>query len=73
MPSHPLRNFEIQKYFLNEHLHKSPKNLHKYAYVGTDWIALYCRNIAIIYFEKFGVEHVLKVIEKFIGHNSIKT
>ena len=30
-------------------------NLHKYA--GKHWIALYVKNIEIIYFDSFGVEH----------------
>ena len=33
---------------------------------------LYVRNIEIIYFDSFGVEHVPKEIEKFIGHKNIK-
>ena len=31
------------------------------------------KNIEIIYFESFGVEHVPKEIKKFIGHKNIKT
>ena len=38
--------------------------------VHIDWIALYCRNIEIIYFDSFAVH---KEIEKFIGHKNIKT
>ena len=47
-------------------------NLDEYADAGTQWIALYNSNIEIIYFDSFGVEHVPKEIEKFIGHKNIK-
>ena len=82
MPPHPLTNFEIQKYYQNElrfngvysrdNLSKTIKNgayvinLDEYPDVGTHWIALYCKNIEITYFDSFGVEHVPKEIEKFI-------
>ena len=48
-------------------------NLDEYADVGTHWIALFCKNNEIVYFDSFGVEHVPKEIEKFIGHKNIKT
>ena len=48
-------------------------NLDEYANVGTHWIALYVKNIEIVYFDSFGVERVPKETEKFIGHKSIKT
>ena len=48
-------------------------NLDDYADVGIQWIALYCKNIKITYFDSFGVEQVSKEIVKFIGHKSIKT
>ena len=48
-------------------------NLDEYADVGTHWIALYVLNNEIIYFDSFGIEHVPKEIEKFIGHKNIKT
>ena len=89
MPSHPLTNFEIQKYYQNElryngvysreNLPKTIKNgayvinFDEYADVGTYWIALYCKNIEITYFDSFGVEHVPKETEKFIAHKNIKT
>ena len=41
--------------------------------VGTHWIALYVSNNGVIYFDSFGVEHVPKVIERFIGNKNIKT
>ena len=37
------------------------------------WIALYCKNNEIIYFDSSGVEPVPKEIGKFIGHKNIKT
>ena len=89
IPLHHLTNFEIQKYYQNEprfngvysrdNLPKRIKDgayvakLDEYADIGTHWIALYCRNIEITYFDSFGVEYVPKEIEKFIGHENIKT
>ena len=73
IPPYPLTNFEIQKYYQNEHRFNevysrdnSPKrikhrpyliNLDEYANVGTHWIALYVED---------------KEIEKFIRHKNIK-
>ena len=34
---------------------------------------MYCKNIEIICFDSFGVEHVPKEIEKLIEHENIKT
>ena len=48
-------------------------NLDEYADVGTHWIALYIKNIEIIYFDSFKVEHVPKEIENTFGHKNIKT
>ena len=61
---HPLKNFEIQKYYQNEarfngiystnHLPKKIKdgayiiNLEKYADVGTHWIALFCNRNVLV-------------------------
>ena len=74
MPPYPLTNFEIQKFYQNEprfngvysrdNLPKRIKdgayviNLDEYADIGTTWVALYCENIEIIYFDNFGVDHV---------------
>ena len=82
MPPHPLTNFEIQKYYQNEHIFNGvyyrdnlPKkikdgaytiNLDEYADVGTHWIALCVKDNKIIYFDSFGIEHVPKENEKFI-------
>ena len=65
MPSHPLTNFEIQKYYQNEsrfngvysrnNLAEKIKdgsyvlNLDGYVDVGTHWIALFCNRIEIVY------------------------
>ena len=89
MPPDPLTNFEIQKYHQNEpnfngvySTDNLPKtindgayviNLDEYADVGTHWIALYVKDIEMIYSDSFGVEHVPKDIEKFIGHENLKT
>ena len=48
-------------------------NRDEYADVSTQWIALYVKNIEIIYFGSSGVEYLHKEIEKFIGHKNIKT
>ena len=48
-------------------------NRDEYADVSTQWIALYVKNIDIIYFGSSGVEHFPKEIQKFIGHKNIKT
>ena len=74
MPSHPLTNSEIQKYYQNEprfndvysrnNLPKKIKdgtyviNLDEYADVGTHWIGLFCRRSQIAYFGSVGVKHV---------------
>ena len=41
-------------------------NLDDYADVGTHWIALYVKNNEVIYFDSFGVEHVLKEIKDLL-------
>ena len=89
IPPNSLTNFEIKEYYENkprfngvysrDNLPKTIKNgayvinLDEYADVGTHWIALYAENNKVIYFGSFGVEHVLKEIQKFIGHKSPKT
>ena len=85
-PPHPLRNFEIQKYYQNEptlngafsrnSLPKKIKdgayviNLDEYADAGTHWIALFCNRNEIVYFDSFGVEHIPEGIKIFIGRPS---
>ena len=74
IPSHPLTNFEIQKYYQNEprlngvySRNNLPKkindgayviSLDEYADVRTHWIALICNRSEIVYFDSFGIEHV---------------
>ena len=38
---------------------------------GTHWVALHVNNKTVIYFDSFGVEHISKKIEKFIGNKNI--
>ena len=82
MLPHPLKNFEIQKYYQNEprfngvfsrnNLPKKIKdgayviNLDEYADVGTHWIALFCNRNEIVYFDSFGVEYIPEEIKEFI-------
>ena len=84
MPSHLLTGFEIQKHYQNEpifygvYLNSFPKlkdgacviNLDEYESIETHWISLYVIGNNIIY---FGVEHIAKEIEKFIGNKHIIT
>ena len=72
MPTHPVKNFEIQKYYQNEprfngvysrnNLPNKIKdeayviNLDEYADVGAHWIALFCNRSEISYFDSFDVE-----------------
>ena len=37
-------------------------NLDEYADVGTHWIALFSKKNEIVYFDSFGVEHILEEI-----------
>ena len=71
IPPHPLTNFEIQKYYQNEHRLNGVNsrdnlsetkdgayviNLDEYADIG-------------IFFDIFGVEHIPKKIKRFIGRS----
>ena len=47
-------------------------NLDEYADIGTHWIALYCKNDEIVYFDSFRVEYVPKETERFVEHKNIK-
>ena len=78
MPPHPLTNFEIIEYYVDESKFNSvysrdnlPKTIKNGAYVinldehedtGTHWIALYVRNNEVVYFDSFGVERIPKEI-----------
>ena len=84
IPSHPLTNFEIQKYYQNEPRFNGvysrdnlPKikdgayiiNLDEYSDIGTHWVALYVHNNDVTYFDSFGVEHFPKEIKAFIDRS----
>ena len=87
MPSHPLTNFQIQKYYQNEprfngvYSRDNPSkmkdgayviHLDEYSDIGTHWVALYLQNNNVTYFGSFGVEHIPKEIKKFINNKNIK-
>ena len=87
MPSHPLTNFQIQKYYQNErrfngvYSRDNPSkmkdgayviHLDEYSDIGTHWVALYLQNNNVTYFDSFGVEHIPKEIKKFINNKNIK-
>ena len=87
MLSHPLTNFEIQRYYENElrfngvysrdNLPNKIKdgayviNLDEYSDIGTHWISLYLKNNDVTYFDSFGVEHIPKEIKKFIDSKNV--
>ena len=88
LPFHPLTNIEISEYYSNEprfngvysrdNLPKITKkgayviNLDEYENTGTHWIALFAKTNEVIYFDSFGIEHIPKEINKFIGSNNKK-
>ena len=88
LPFQPLTNIEISEYYASEsgfngvysrdNLPKITKkgayviNLDKYKNMGTHWIALFVKTNEIIYFDSFGIEHIPKEINKFIGNKKIK-
>ena len=87
MPSHPLTNFEIQKYYQNEsrfngvysrdNIQKVKNeayiiNLDEFSDIGTHWVALYVQNNDVIYFDFFRVEHIPKAFRTFISNKNIK-
>ena len=86
MPPHPLTNFEIQKYYQNEHIfnrfHSRNNlceikdgvyiiNLDEYELIRTHWIALYVNTENVKYFDSLGVGHIPKEI--YIGNKNIET
>ena len=88
IPSHPLTNFEIQRYYQNESRSNGvysrdnlPRikdrayviNLAEYSDIRTQWVALYVQNNNVTYFGSFGVEHIPKEIKAFIKNKNIKT
>ena len=48
-------------------------NLDEYENTGTHWIALFVKNNEAIYFDSFGIEHILNEITKCIGNKNIKS
>ena len=88
LPFHPLTNIEISEYYSNEprfngvysrdNLPKITKkgayviNLDEYKSTGTHWITLFVKTNEVIYFDSFGIEHIPKEINKFIGSNNNK-
>ena len=48
-------------------------NLDEFESVVTYWIGLYVNGNKIIYFDRFGVKHILKEIRKFIRNKNIIT
>ena len=88
MLSHPLTNFEIQKYYQNEPIFNGvysrdnlPRikdgayviNLDEYSDIGTHWISLCVQNNDVTYFDTFWVEHIPEEIKTFINNKNIKT
>ena len=89
LPLHPLTNIEISEYYKNElkfngvysrnNLPKAIKkeayliNLDEYKNTGTHWIALFVKPKYTVSFDSFGIEHIPKEINKFIGNNDIKS
>ena len=89
MPLHPLTDFEIEDYFKDEprfngvsSRNNLPKTIKNGGYVinldhskntETNWVVLFVKNNEVIYFDSFGVEHILREIKKIIGNKDIKT
>ena len=44
-------------------------NLDEYENTGTHWVSLFVKTNEFIYFDSFGVEHIPKEINKFIGNS----
>ena len=88
LPFHPLTNVEINEYYKNEprfngvySRNNLPKTIKKGAYVinldeyentGTHWVSLFVKPKYTVYFDSFGVEHILKEINKFIDNKKLK-
>ena len=86
MLSHPLTNFEIQRYhdeprfngaYLADNLLNKIKdrtyviNQDEYNGIGNYWIALYLNENTKTCFDSFRVEHIPKEMKKLIGNKSI--
>ena len=80
-----MTNIEISEYYSNEPRFNGvysrdnlPNKIKKEAYVinldeyentSTHWVSLFVKINDAIYFDSFGVEHIPKEINKFIGNN----
>ena len=88
MPSYPLTNFEIQKYYENEpkfndvYLRNNLSKIMDGAYIitldecesiRTHSISLFVNENNITYIDSFGVEHIPKEIRKFIRNKNVVT
>ena len=89
VPFHPLTNIEISEYYINEprfngiysrnnlpnKLKKGADviNLDEYKNTGTHWVSLFVKANKVISFDSFGIEHIPKEINKFIGSNNIES
>ena len=89
LPFHSLTNIEIYEYYKNEprfngvySRNNLPNKIKKGAYVinldeyentGTHWVSLFVKTNEAIYFDSFGIEHIPKEMNKFIGNNKIKS
>ena len=86
--SHPLTNFEIQKYYHNEpkfngvysidnlpNKNKGWGICNKFRWAFGYWYSLGCFYVKdnITYCDSFGVEHIPKKIIKFIGNKNVIT
>ena len=86
---HSLTNFEIQKYYQNQHRFNGVYsredipdkikhgsyviNFNEYSSFRTHWIPLYALNNNATYFDSLGIEHFPKEIKKFIKRFAIVT
>ena len=48
-------------------------NLDEYENTDTHWVSLFVKPKEVIYFDSFGMEHISKEINKFIGNSDIKS
>ena len=87
LPFHPLTNIEMSEYYKNEprfngvySRNNLPNKIKKGAYIinldeyentGTHWVSLFVKTIEAIYFDSFGIEHIPKEINKFIGNSAV--
>ena len=89
LPFHPLTNIGRSEYYKNEprfngvySRNNLPNKIKKGAYIinldeyentGTHWVSLFVKTNEAIYFDSFGIEHIPKEINKFIGNSDIKS